>query len=63
MTQRLDVTVGEYQINFQHGRLMVFRYGEFWKDATGDNCLLALAYEVDRLRERYEQYPDLRRDS
>jgi hypothetical protein len=51
----LNVTVydGKYTvIQEARGGMRALRYGEEWRDLTGDGLVLALAQEVDALRER-----------
>lgn len=42
---------GKYTV-IQHrtGNVEARRYGETWRDCTGDGLILALGYEVERLR-------------
>jgi hypothetical protein len=50
----LKVTVGDgkYTVLFdENDRLSALRYGEKWRDCCGDGLILALAYEVEELRE------------
>lgn len=50
----LSVTVagGKYTvIQDERGHLKALRYGEPWRDLVGDNLVLALAQEVQELRE------------
>ena len=37
------------------GRTNVLRYGESWRDATGDNVILGAAYEIEKLQARIKQ--------
>lgn len=49
----LSITLadGKYTvIQYDDGRLCALRYGEPWRDLTGDKLVLALAQEVERLR-------------
>jgi hypothetical protein len=51
----MKVTVydGKYTvIQEPNGGLKALRYGEKWRDCTGDGLILALAQEVEELRER-----------
>ena len=51
---RLEVSLsdGKYTvIQNADGALKALRYGEEWQDLTGNNLVLALAHEVDRLRD------------
>ena len=41
----------KYTINItKEGRIEVLRYGEPWRDCTGDKLILALVHEIDSLR-------------
>lgn len=54
----LDVTVydGKYRvIQRKNGGLRALRYDEEWRDCCGDGLILALAQEVQELREKLEQ--------
>lgn len=43
----------KYTVVMRHdGSLHALRYGEPWRNCTGDGLILALAQEVDRLRSR-----------
>ena len=49
----VDVYDGKYRvIQSKDGRVRALRYGEEWRDCTGDGLLLALAYEVEELRNK-----------
>jgi len=48
----LWVKAGEYEVVMRHdGYLRALRHGEEWRDCVGDNLVLALAEEVQRLRD------------
>ncbi len=49
---RIDIDDGHYTIVFEEatGRLYALRYGQEWRDCTGDNLLLLTAMKVERLR-------------
>lgn len=54
MRECLNVSVdnGKYTvIQTDDGYVSGLRYGEEWQDLTGNNLVLALAYEIDRLRD------------
>lgn len=41
----------KYTINItKEGKIKVLRYGEPWRDCTGDKLILALVHEIDSLR-------------
>ena len=55
---RLDIDDGKYTfIQKKDGSSCVLRYGEPWLDtlSAGANCWLAMAYEIEELRERVEE--------
>lgn len=55
----LDVTVydGKYRvIQRKSGDLRALRYGEEWRDCCGDGLILALAQEVQELREKLQEH-------
>ena len=37
------------------GRIKVLRYGEEWRDVTGDNVIGGAAYEIERLRNEVDR--------
>lgn len=42
---------GKYTVIFEdNGRFRAERYGEPWRDLTGDGMILSMLYEVERLR-------------
>jgi hypothetical protein len=48
----VSVADGKYTIQADgDGRLRALRYGQPWRELTGDGMVLALAQEIDRLRE------------
>lgn len=54
MADRVNVTVGEGKytvILAENGGLRALRYGQEWRDCCGDGLILALAHEVESLRE------------
>lgn len=42
---------GKYEVTSKNGSLTVKRYGQPWRDLTGDKLMLSLVYEIDRLRD------------
>lgn len=46
----MRVKVDCYEVVLDAGRLSVLRYGEKWRDCTGDNLIYCLAAEVEALR-------------
>lgn len=54
MSNRLEVSVDNNKytvIMDQNGGLRCLRYGEEWRDLLGDGMVLALAQEIEALRE------------
>lgn len=54
----LDITVadGKYRvIQDEQGNLKAYRYGEEWRDCTGDGLIYSLASEIDDLREALKE--------
>lgn len=50
---KVTVADGKYTIaQDKDGRLSALRYGEMWRDLIGDNMVLAMAYEIEALREK-----------
>lgn len=60
----LDITLldGKYRIvaNSDMTGFRALRYGEEWRDLTGDKLVLALVHEVIGLRERVNELRDSR---
>jgi hypothetical protein len=42
---------GKYEVIFDNGKLHALRHGEAWRDLVGDGMVLAMLYEVKRLRD------------
>lgn len=52
---RIEISDGKYTIIHDNGRdLRALRYGEEWRDLVGDNLVMAMAQEIEDLRERVE---------
>lgn len=48
---QVQVDSGKYELTQNNdGSVSVKRHGKDWRDVTGDNLILALAYEIDHLR-------------
>ena len=61
MADQLNVSVdwGKYTvIQDEKGHVRALRHGEEWRDCTGDGLILALAQEVEHLRERINNSKD-----
>jgi hypothetical protein len=58
---RVEVYDGKYTVIFMsNGALSIRRYGQPWRDETGNGCLLALAQEVQNLRDKLAVYEKAR---
>lgn len=52
---RVSLEYGKYTvIQTEDGRLRALRYGDEWRDLTGDKLAYALAAEVEKLRNDLE---------
>ena len=61
MSDMVNVVIcdGKYAIiQDESGNTNVLRYGEWWRNVTGDNVILGAAYEIDKLRERIKRLED-----
>lgn len=48
---------GKYTVEHNHGAgLCARRYGQLWRDLTGDGLVLAMAQEIEQLREQLADY-------
>ena len=59
----LNVTIcdGKYTIiQASNGGIRVLRYGEEWRDVTGDNVIGGLAWELQEAREHIQRLEDAR---
>ena len=58
MVERLSVTVsdGKYTVIQDINGLYALRYGEEWRELTGDGLILALAMEVQELRDKLAEH-------
>ena len=53
---RVTVADGKYTVVMNaEGRLFALRYGQPWRDCVGDGLILALAHEVEELREKLKE--------
>lgn len=50
MNIKLDNGKYEFIVN-NNGTMKCLRHGEEWRDLTGDGMVLAMAYEIERLRD------------
>ena len=46
---RIKTDNGKYETVVDNGRIEIYRYGELWRDATGDNYILSLLFKIDEL--------------
>ena len=61
----LDVTVGDGKyrlVQGPSGGIRVFCHGEEWRNLTGNGFVLALGYEVQRLRDYLGEFAKCERD-
>lgn len=42
---------GKYTLTYDRGVMKALRYGEQWRDLTGDNLVAAMFNEIQELRE------------
>jgi hypothetical protein len=63
-TQEIVLDNGKYTHVFDNttGQQTILRYGEFWRDETGDGFILAIAQEIEDLRAELEQAIDIIED-
>ncbi len=64
---RVKLENGEYTVVMEDGgRLHALRWGEEWRDLVGDQLVLCLAQEVERLRrlasDQAEELADIKRE-
>ena len=52
---RVSVDGGKYTYVITETHSHVLRYGELWKDATGDKFTYSMAAEIESLREQVEK--------
>jgi hypothetical protein len=54
MSEKVSITLydGKYTYIREGGRQSILRYGEHWRDETGDGFILAMAQEIEELRKR-----------
>ena len=50
--ERIDVCEGKYTVINDNGKLSALRYGEPWRDLTGDNLIYWMMVEITSLREK-----------
>jgi hypothetical protein len=54
--QRIDLDDGKYSVvlNEDIFAFTALRHGEAWRNLCGDNLILAMFYEIQRLRDQLE---------
>ena len=53
---KIDLDGGKYTVvQKDNGSLDALRYGEPWRDLTGDNLVYWMAVEIERLRDKIEE--------
>lgn len=45
-----------------HGRIIVYRHGEYWRDLTGDNYILSLLHLIEDQQNKIEQLQEMNSD-
>ena len=56
MTTETIVKAGDYEVSHTNGTHFVARRnGQFWRDLTGDNLVLALVSRIDQLEKAFTQ--------
>lgn len=52
MTTYIKLEGKKYEIVIDDtiGKILVYRYGEYWRDLTGDKLFLAMAHEIEALK-------------
>lgn len=64
--RKIDLYDGKYTIvnDLENGgRVKVLRYGEEWRDLSGDGFLLALFYELEEAKEKIERYEKILKEN
>ena len=56
MEIRIDLDDGKYTYLLDEQGQRVLRYGEPWRDITGDKFILLMAMEIDELRKKLKQF-------
>lgn len=49
--RKIDLYDGKYTVIFDDGKLSALRYGEPWRDITGDNLIYWMFVEIEELRQ------------
>lgn len=57
---KIELGNGKYTVIHDNGRgLHALRYGEVWLNLAGDNLVMAMAYEIEELKERLNEAESL----
>jgi hypothetical protein len=59
---KIELAGGKYTYIFENGKHCALRYGEEWRDLTGDNLIYAMACEIERLQEEIEERDEYAKD-
>ena len=49
---------GKYTYIFENGEQYALRYGEFWRDLTGDKFVYCLAAKIEELEDQIRQFKE-----
>ena len=61
--EKIEVCGGKYTIIFYpDGKMEALRYGEAWRDLTGDGMVLAMMHEIQDLKEKIQRMEDQQLD-
>lgn len=52
---KLDIAEGKYTLLFDKGEMKALRYGEPWRDITGDNLIYWMWVEIETLKDKIEK--------
>ncbi len=56
MVTQIEIADGKYTLTLDQGRLTALRYGEKWRDLTGDNLVYWMMCEIQELRDQLAQF-------
>ena len=56
---RIILENGKYEYILKDGKQHILRHGQKWRDETGDNLILAMAHEIQRLKTKNDEMNDL----
>lgn len=60
MAYKVTVADGKYTVEHTNGtNFKAYRYGEEWRDLTGDGLVLALVQKIEELEEYKWKYEEL----